>query len=81
MTPQKLKYIQNFIIDKVIYEPEIMFSDECRGKNDDDIDLVEIIASLYEELHYEVTCEHYQYMFHWANKIGSDVSDSLFSAL
>lgn len=81
MTEQKLKYIQNFIIDNVIYDPKIMFSDECRGKNENDIDLVEIIVSLYEELHYEVTGENYQYMFHWANKIGSDVNDSLFSTL
>lgn len=45
---------------------------------DNDIDLIEIIASLYEELHREVMGEPYDYMFHWANKSGSWVESDLF---
>ena len=55
-----------------------MFSEKIRGTTDDDIDLIEIIASLYEELHREVMGEPYNYMFHWANKCGSWVESDLF---
>ena len=43
-----------------------------------DIDLLGIIASLYNELHLSVTGEYYDYMFHWANKCGADVEEDLF---
>ena len=43
-----------------------------------DIDLIDIIASLHNMLYKEVTGEYYNYMFHWANKVGSWVYDDLF---
>lgn len=42
------------------------------------VDLVGVIASLYEVLHFQVTGEPYDYMWHWANKTGSWVNDKLF---
>lgn len=78
MTKKKLEKIRNYIVDNIMREPNIMFSDACRGTYDGDIDLVEIIASLYEELHREVMGEPYDYMFHWANKCGSWVESNLF---
>lgn len=78
MKMKKLEKIRNFIIDGVMREPAYMFSEKIRGTTDDDIDLIEIIASLYEELHREVMGEPYDYMFHWANKCGSWVESDLF---
>ena len=71
---RKLKQIREYLIDNVFRNPDVMFS-----KDRDEIDLPEIIASLYEVLHRTVTGEHYEYMFHWANKIGSNVDDDLFT--
>lgn len=78
MTQKKLEKIRNFIIDNIIREPDYMFSEEIRGNYENDIDLAEVIASLYEELHREVMGEPYDYMFHWANKCGSRVESDLF---
>lgn len=78
MTMKKLEKIRNYIIDNIMREPKYMFSEQYRGSSDNDLDLIEIIASLYEELHYEVMGEHYDYMFHWANKCGSWVESDLF---
>ena len=78
MTMKKLEKIRNYIIDNIIREPKYMFSEAYRGTNDEDIDIIEIIASLYEALHREVMGEHYDYMFHWANKCGSWVESDLF---
>lgn len=71
---RKLKQIRNYLIDNVFRNPDVMFS-----KDRDEIDLPEIIASLYEVLHKTVTGEPYEYMYHWANKIGSYVKDDLFT--
>lgn len=78
MTMKKLEKIRNYIIDNIIREPKYMFSEAYRGTTDNDTDIIEIIASLYEELHREVTGEPYDYMFHWANKCGSWVESDLF---
>lgn len=75
MTEQKLDKIRNYIITNVIRNPNIMYEGLIRDLGDDPVD---IIASLYEELHKEVTGKPYEYMFHWANKIGSDCRDDLF---
>lgn len=41
--------------------------------------LLDIIASLHNELHKEVTGKYYDYMFHWSNKgWGGLVNDELF---
>lgn len=78
MSDEELTKIREYIIDNIILNDYIMFNDCCRGRDDKDVDLVEVIASLYEVLHREVTGEEYSYMFHWANKIGAAVYDDLF---
>lgn len=71
---EQLNHIRNYIVNNIMRDPDIMFSDDCRNK----VDLPSVIASLYECLHITVNGEPYNYMFHWANKCGSWVEDNLF---
>ena len=79
MTREELDNITVWIKDNIMRNSKIMFEDAVRG-NDDyyDIDLIEVIASLHNMLYKEVTGEYYDYMFHWANKVGSYVYDDMF---
>lgn len=83
MTKEYLAKIREVLIEKVFQNPEIMFNDIIRGEDEDEnyIDLVEIITDLYELLHIEVEKQPYDYMFHWANKIGSWVDTGNFLKL
>lgn len=79
MPIEQLDYITVWIKDNVMRNSKIMFEDAVRG--DDkyyDVDLIEVIASLHNMLYKEVTGEYYDYMFHWANKVGSWVYDDMF---
>lgn len=60
----------------------IMFDDHIRGTEEPffSADLMQIIADLYNMLHYEVTGESYDYFFHWANKCGSRIEDANFNS-
>lgn len=79
MTQDKLNNITNWIKENIIQNPDIMFEDTYRGCTDDQpIDVVEVIASLHNELYKEVTGEYYDYCHHWANKIGANIDDKLF---
>lgn len=76
ITDRQLEEVRTWIIDNVMEDAEIMFDDIRNTKPD----LVEVIASLYELLHREVTGQSYNYMFHWANKIGAWVeNDRIFT--
>lgn len=77
LTEKDLENIRQYIIENVMMNSDIMFSDE---RLEQDIDLVSVIASLYEVLHRVVADESYRYMFHHANKIGANVEDDLFDA-
>ena len=78
VSEEDLNIIRQYIIEHVMRNPEVLFSEDCRN---DKADLVDIIASLYEILHRTVTGETYQYMWHWANKCGSSCDDSLFERI
>lgn len=79
MNNYELAELTNFIIRKIMRNPDLMFDDTVRGNPDsDDIDLLEVIASLHNMLYKEVTGEYYDYMFHWANKVGGWVYDDMF---
>lgn len=78
---EKLFHVRKVLIDNVFRNPTIMLSDEVRGYNEDDIDLIEVITDLYEYLHILLTGERYDYMFHWANKAGSWVDTGNFDKL
>lgn len=86
----KLDQITNFLINGVFRNGDIMLSwdippvqleksyiDED-GDEVSEVDLVDIIASLHNLLYEAVTGERYDYMFHWANKCGSDCNDDIF---
>lgn len=79
MEEGQLKAIRDFIVNYIMRDSYVMYSDEARDMGRHHIDLIYVIASLYEELHKQVTGEPYEYMFHWANKVGSWVEDDLFS--
>lgn len=80
MKEEELTIIRCWLIEHIFRNGTIMYNDNIRGDDNriDDIDLIEVIASLYEVLHREVTHEPYEYMFHWANKVGSWCDDQLF---
>lgn len=78
MNTEELGKIRTILVDKIYRNPEIMFNDTIRGENNENIDLVDVITDLYEYLHKEVTGEDYDYMFHWANKIGGDTETGYF---
>lgn len=84
MTIENLEDVRNYLIDNVIRNDRIVLDDYARyhksALNDYYIDLVDIIASLYNLLHLEVTGEKYDYMFHWANKVGGCVNENIFNA-
>lgn len=72
LTTEELTQLRSWLVENIIRNPNVMYNDNIR--NDDykyAPDLVEIIVGLYELLHIEVTGKEYDYMWHWANKIGS----------
>lgn len=79
LTKDQVYIISHWIEKNIMRNSDIMFNDECRGDSEtygnDKIDLVEVIASLFEIIHRITLNEPYHYMFHWANKIGSWVED------
>ena len=79
MSKEQLDNIRDYIVNNIMRNPDFIYSDEIRGYDEDDTDLLEVIASLYEVLHREVTGEPYNYMFHFANKVGGWVADDLFT--
>lgn len=77
MTEEELIKIREYIIENIIREPSIYI--KC---NDIDLpgnlDVIDIIVGLYDMLNKEVTGEPYDYMWHWANKIGFWCDDARF---
>ena len=71
----RLDKVREWLIDNVFRNPDIMLLSD---RDIEGIDLPEVIASLYNEYHKAVTGESYDYMFHWANKVGSWVEEDLF---
>lgn len=69
MDENELRIIREFIIEKIIREPDVFI--KCLDINvTDQLDLTDVITGLYNMLHKSVTGEDYDYMWHWANKIG-----------
>lgn len=79
MTREDLDAITFWLKVNIMRNDNIMFDDVIRGDDEYQvIDLIEVIASLHNMLYKEVTGEYYNYMFHWANKVGSWVYDDMF---
>lgn len=69
-----LALIREYIIEYIMRNDDIMHNEDARNI----VDLPSVIASLYEVLHRTIMHEPYDYMFHWANKSGSNVDDDYF---
>ena len=85
MSADEFKMLTDWLKDNIIRNPAIMFSDGARAAglteegytiNETGIDLVEVIVYLHNRLSEEITGSPYNYMFHWANKIGAWVEDN-----
>ena len=91
MTEQEFKQVTAWLIDNIIRNPDIMFSDGARvaGKKFETfntnsgyhtfataVDLVSVIVYLHNQLSEAITGKPYNYMFHRANKVGSGVEDN-----
>ena len=69
MDENELRIIREFIIEKIIREPDMFL--KCLDIDvTEQLDLIDVITGLYNMLHKSVTGEDYDYMWHWANKIG-----------
>ena len=65
--------LRNFLVNDILRNPYIMFNDSIRGEEYKDIDLIGVIVGMYEIIHRMKYHVAYDYMFHWANKVGSMV--------
>ena len=87
---KKLYKITQFLANQVFRNDNIMRSWDIppveleKGFKDEDgdivseVDLVDIISSLHNLLCEAVSGKRYNYMFHWANKIGAWCHDDIF---
>ncbi len=76
---KKIKETKALIVE-IMRDPNYMFNDSIRGTDNiygqqDMIDLMDLIAYLYELIHELYYNKEYHYMFHWANKCGSWVEE------
>lgn len=88
MTQQQLTQLTKWLANNVFRNEDIMYSpyvdDVCCttvkiGENE--YELTDIIASLHNLLCEAVAGKRYNYMFHWANKIGSWCEDDIFDEI
>lgn len=77
MNEEELKKVRDFLVDNVFRNPDVFI--KCLDIDvDEHLDVIDIIAGLYDMLHKAVTGENYDYMWHWANKIGFWCDDGWF---
>lgn len=75
MTDGKIYELRKLIVE-LMRNSEYMFDETVRGNvYGADIDLMELIAYLYEIINQTHFNEEYHYMFHWANKVGCWVEE------
>lgn len=77
MNYEELRKITKWLIENVFRNYDFMFADGDES-HPGGVHAADIIASLHNLLYEQVTGERYNYMFHWANKIGSDTKDNIF---
>ena len=80
MNKDQLHKITSYLVENVWRNENVMFDKEFIEEHDVE-NLVDIISSLHNLLCEQVTGERYNYAFHWANKVGSDVDDKMFDDL
>lgn len=77
MTEAELKLIREYIVENIARNPDVFI--KCLDIDvDEHLDVIDIIVGLYDMLHKAVTGENYDYMWHWANKIGFWCEDDRF---
>ena len=73
MNKDKLDKITSSLIENYFRNTDVIFSgvhyDTVEEMEELVDDLLEIIASLHNELYKVVTGNYYDYMFHWVNKV------------
>ena len=70
MDKDKLDKITRDLIENYFRNEDIIYPDMNVDEMEDIIlDLLEVIASLHNELYKVVTGSYYDYMFHWVNKV------------
>lgn len=79
ITKEKLNEITGYLKRHVFMNGDVMFSDG-RWSDDDEGDLVDIIASLHNYLYEAVNGSRFDYWVHWANKISADVIEDFFNS-
>lgn len=88
MNQKQLSSLTIWLKDNVFRNPDAMYPrwDESEDESILEIDgenilMTDIIASLHNLLFEAITGERYNYMFHWANKIGAWCEDDIFDDL
>ena len=76
LSKKELDKILDFLVTFVFKNPYIVFDEDVRSCGYLELDLLSIIATLYNKLHLEVTGEEYEYFFHHVNKLGGYVNDN-----
>lgn len=77
MNESELELIRDYIVENIARNPDVFI--KCLDIDvDRHLDVIDIIVGLYDMLHKEVTGENYDYMWHWANKIGFWCEDARF---
>ena len=73
LTELDLEKIKDVIKNDIILTDKTL--DYEWNLDEDEIDLIQIITSLYNLLYEVCTGEKYDYFFHWLNKVGVNVDD------
>lgn len=82
ITKEQLDNITSWIKWHIFRNGDIMWAEDPETeKGNQYYDLIDIIASLHNLLYEAIEGEPYDYMFHWANKIGSDCCDNFFDEI
>lgn len=79
MNTEDLRKITEWLKENVFKNYDFMFLDGDEA-HPGGVHAADIIASLHNLLYEQVTGKRYNYMFHWANKIGSDTVDNIFDS-
>lgn len=79
MKKEELDILRNWLIDNIFQNGSAIWDDNIRevhSRYTECLDLMDVIAGLYNILHKEVTGSPYDYMWHWMNKEGSWCDDN-----
>lgn len=77
MNYEELRRITEWLKENVFRNVDTMYLDSDAAYPGG-VHVTDIIASLHNLLYEQVTGRRYNYMFHWANKVGADTEDNIF---